>query len=180
MKKKRRLRAGVYDFIIYVCLFGAVICLLIGSNSYLKNYETESITDVAKQVFLGTPKSNATEIDIVQVEPEKVLETDKVSVINTYLEKIKDRIIVDELIPYDTIITWNNYEIKNLTFVKEITSDYFEYTFDLYLNKDAILPLPKNNELSNDNQNVLSLKAFIQEKDSNYILKKIDPINIVK
>lgn len=176
MKKKRRLRKGVYDFIIYMCLFGAIICLLIGSNSYFKNLDNENVYDVVKQVFLNSPDNTKEETPIE--EPKGTIvndEYDKISVIINYFESIKDRIITnDDLISYETILTWNTYEIRNLRYIKEIAENYYEYTADIYLNKEALVPANKNEELSTEEYNVMSLKIYMYEKDKSFYIKNID------
>lgn len=174
MKKKRRLRKGVYDFIINACLFGAIFCLLVGSNSYIKNYQDNNVIDVVKQVFLNSPlPSNQANIE-EPLEPATNIEINISEVITNYIESIKDRIITDDMFPYEEIKTWQLYTINDILFIKEITDNYYEYSINLYLDKDYLISLEPNIELSTEEYNVISLKVYILEKDNTYQVKKID------
>lgn len=174
MKKKRRLRKGVYDFIINICLFGAIFCLLIGSNSYIKNYKDDNAIDVVKQVFLNSPLPSHQATIEEPLESTTNIEINVSEVITNYIESIKDRIITDDMFPYEEVKTWQSYSINDILFIKEITDNYYEYTINLYLNKNYIVSLDSNNELSTEEYNVISLKVYILEKDNTYQVKKID------
>lgn len=180
-RKKRRLRRGVYDCIIYSCLFGAILILFIVSASYIKSLKNESLSTIAKQVFLESPTiddspNEPPETELVpEKEPSTVSEIDKSSLVINYIESIKDRIIIDDVIPYETALSWHTYFVSGLTFEREITSDYYLYKVDLSLNKEALLPVSLNESLTTPEYNVISLNVYILKKNDTYIIKNIDP-----
>ncbi len=180
-RKKRRLRRGVYDVIIYSCLFGAIIILFVVSVSYIKTLKNESLSTIAKKVFLESPTINETaneppETELIpEEEPSTISEVDKSSLIINYIEAIKDRIIVDDVIPYETALTWHTCFVSGLTFEREITTDYYLYKIDLSLNKEATLPVPLNESLTTPEYNVISLNVYVLKRNDKYIIKNIDP-----
>ena len=71
--------------------------------------------------------------------------------------------------------TWNNYEVINTNYIKEITDTYYSYSFDLKIpNKKAQLPTNENKELSTDEYTVISLIANISIKNNENQVKSID------
>lgn len=175
-KKKRRLRKCIYDLIINLCLFGAIICLIIATNSYMERYKNQNVVDVVKQVLLQSPSPEEQAIEYKeQTEPPKLTTVDKNTIIINYLDSIKDNIITNDLITYEIINTWHNYEIFETIYVKEVTTNYYLYNVHIKLAKDSSLPVAINEKLSTDEYNIITLNIYIYGNNDTYIIKKIDP-----
>lgn len=168
-----------YDMIIYGCLIAAILCLVVGSKDYLSSLDKDS--SIKEEVKSAIKEINSEEVpsinEEVDLEPEKLAIQDKVNIIQEYLTKIEDRIIIDQLISCSMIESWEKYAIKNIEYSKEIADNYYEYIVDIEVtNKDAILPKKVNGNLSTNEYSVISLKFYIQDLyDSNsFIVRKVD------
>ncbi len=169
-----------YDFIIYGCLLAAVICLILGGHDYFKTLDEETtVKDEVKSAIKEI--NNEEEIQTIEStgepEPEKLVNFDKFSIVQKYLDSIIDQILTDDLISYKMIKTWDKYEVLNMIYSKEITDKYYEYIVDIKIsNKKANLPKEENSELSTDEYSVITLKFYIQDsyERNGFIVKKVD------
>lgn len=170
-----------YDVIIYGCLFAAILCLVLGGQDYLKSLKEENSV---KEIVKSAIKEIAPEEENVNInsstgepEPEKLVNFDKFSIVQKYLDSIIDQIVRDDLISYKMIKTWDKYEVLNMTYSKEITDKYYEYIVDVKIsNKKATLPKEENIDLSTDEYSVITLKVYIldSEERNGFIVKNID------
>ena len=177
MKKNKK-----YDIIIYLSLFIALICLGLSALDYSHSSKTENIINdpIAEEEPIPIKGEEVTkqEESNYESEPYYLLELDKKSTIKKYLDQILDQAVKNDVIPYKMIKTWGNYEVINTTYVKEIVNGYYEYIVDIKIEKiDAVLPCPKNEKLSTENYNVITLTINILRsgEHNGYIVKSITP-----
>ena len=171
-----RLRRNIkFDFVIYGCLLGASTLLVFGAKSYcasLSDYNglSSEIKNAFKEIK-GEPIESTP-----QVEKPSILDNiDEKTIINNYFKSIVDEISTDKNITPSMVKTWNNYEVINTNYIKEITDTYYSYSFDLKIpNKKAQLPTNENKELSTDEYTVISLIANISIKNNENQVKSID------
>lgn len=170
MKKSKK-----YDIIIYSCLAGALVFICVGYWDNLKDLKENGLSFSVKET---TPNEESTnETKQYDLEPKDLINADKNSIIKKYLDSLLDRITVDALISYDMIKTWEDYEVLNIEYEREIAEEYYAYLVDIKIsNKDAILPTNKNEKLSNDEYNVITLNVNIaySHVKNGFIVKKID------
>lgn len=160
MKRKRR-----YDLIIYTSLIIALICIGFSAVDYSHSSEESTIKETKKdKEVIENDKPN--ELD--QLDPNPI--------IKTYLNKILDQIIKDEVISYQMIKTWGEYDIINSIYKKEVLANFYEYETNILIpNKDALLPKKINEELSTDEYNVVTLTInIIKNKDDTFSVKSIN------
>lgn len=170
MKKNKK-----YDIIIYGCLAGAFIFLVLGYWDNLSDLKDNGLSHAVKESFQEEPASE--EQPKLDLEPKELVNTDKQGIIQKYLDSLLDRINVDVLISYDMIKSWEKYEILNVEYIRKIADNYYAYKVDIKIsNKDAILPTDKNKELSKKDYIVITLNVNIAHSSvkNGYIVKKID------
>jgi len=175
------IKINKYDIVIYSCLLLAVFCLYMSGKDYFASLKEESTVKRELQSAIKEIKGEEEPLDeeIIKpvIEPENIKNYDKTSLLQHYFETILDRIIKDNYITYEILNSWQNYEIINFTFKKEIAPNYYFYKVNIKINnKNAILPKEKNEELSKEEYNMLTLNVYIlynQEKNE-YNIKKID------
>lgn len=170
-----------YDIVIYLSLFIALVCLGISALDYTHSSKTESLIEDKSVDEIPEPipsEIETKESDIKQEEPEYLLEVDKKGTIKKYLDQIIDQAVKDDVITHKMMKTWGKYEVISTTYVREIVSGYYEYIADIKIEKlDATLPCSKNNELSTENYNVITLTINILRSGmhNGYIVKSITP-----
>lgn len=165
MKKNKK-----YDIIIYGSLIGAIICIIFGYGDSLYLLKNTSISFSKKE---ETSISADTTIE----EPSNMQSIDKTSIIREYLYSINDQIIIDDVVSFDMINSWENYEVLNITYDGEILESYYSYLVDIKIsNKNATLPTGKNKRLSTNNYIVVTLNFNIayNKTTNNYLVKSID------
>ena len=79
-------------------------------------------------------KTNQEQYNDIITEPKELIELDKVTPILDYLNNIHDEIIIHHQITSRDIITWGNYEIINIKYIKQITDDYYTFEAELKIN----------------------------------------------
>ena len=171
-----RLRRNIkFDFIIYGSLIGASTLLIFGAKSYcasLSEYNgfTSEIKNAIKEM-----KGEET-VNIPQNEKPEILNNiNEKEIINNYLYSLLDGINTNETISSDMIKSWQNFEIINTNYLKEITTTYYSYSFDLKIsNPNALLPVKKNEKLSTKDYTVITLIANISIKNNENLIKSID------
>lgn len=165
MKKNKK-----YDIIIYGSLIGAIICIIFGYGDSLYILKDTSIS------FSKKEETNILEDTIIE-EPSIMQSIDKKSIIKEYLYSINDQIIIDDVISFDMINSWDTYEVLNTTYDGEILESYYSYLVDIKIsNKNATLPTSKNKSLSTNKYIVITLKFNIayNKTTNNYLVKSID------
>jgi len=173
MKKSKE-----YNIIIYTCLLLAIILLVLGGRDYLKDLNKPTQEEVVEQ---DNSPSEITRPEETKNEPEpaELQPVDKVGVIKKYLDSLYDQIKKDKKIPYSTIKTWGKYSVGEVEYQRKITSNYYEYKVNINIpNKNAKLPCPKNEELSSEENTVITIYVDIVESDrqKGFIVKNIDLI----
>lgn len=177
MKKNNK-----YDFIIYGCLFLAIILIVVGSWDYIISIKEEGLKFNNSEVEKNDNKASE---DIEEpldgntgaTEPADLVAADKKALVQKYLDSILDQIITDELISYEMIKSWDTYEVLDVTYEREIVDKYYAYDVNLKINNPkAELPVPKNKELSTKKYVVISLDITIiySSARNGYIVKNID------
>ena len=165
------MKSKKYDIIIYGCLIGAVICVILGCGDYLLTLKDEGIS------FSKQETEVLEEAPTTEEEPDIIKNADKNSIVTKYLDSILDQIVTSELISYDMISSWENYEVINTTYEREIVESYYSYLVDIKINNlNAILPTGKNKELSTEDYLVISLRFNIAYNASKngFIVKSVD------
>ena len=154
-------KAKKYNIIIYSTLSLAILLLAIGGVQFFKNPQ-ESYS-----------KENTT-VKHLEPEPEEMVSVDKEAIINSYLNELVEQTKVDDLINYDSIKTWQTFRLGNIEFQRTIAFNYYEYKVDIIIqNMEAVLPVEKNRELSNQDIQVITVRVDLL-KDSEIIVKNID------
>lgn len=165
MKKNKK-----YDIIIYGSLIGAIICIIFGYGDSLYILKDTSIS------FSKKEETNILEDTIIE-EPSIMQSIDKKSLFIEYLYSINDQIIIDDVISFDMINSWDTYEVLNTTYDGEILESYYSYLVDIKIsNKNATLPTSKNKSLSTNKYIVITLNFNIayNKTTNNYLVKSID------
>ena len=122
-----------YDIIIYGCLLVALVLTGIGGYSYLggTSYSLKDIIYPEKQTE-------------VPIEPKELNEVDKKVLVDNYITELLDEIKTDEVLTFETLRSWESYEVLNIKYEREIADNYHSYIVDLKINNnDAILPTYK-------------------------------------
>lgn len=172
-----RLRRNIkFDLVIYSCLFGASTLLILGAKSYCASLdEYHGLTSEIKSAFGEIKGKNNTTDNSENEKPDFLKDLNEKEIINNYLYSILDGINTDQKLTAEMIKSWNNFEIINTSYIKEITTTYFSYGFTLKIsNKDAQLPTKPNKELSTDDYIVINLIANITTKNNDNKVKSID------
>ncbi len=173
------IKISKYDLIIYSCLISAIICLYFSGKDYFASLEEESTVQKELQLAIKEIKGEeeTTENEIVESpsEPDNMKAYDKVSLLENYFNNILDRKNKDNYLTYDIINSWQNYEILDCTFNKEIATNYYSYKVNIKINnKNAILPTEKNEQLSTEEYSIITLNTYILYNNDEYFIKKID------
>ena len=171
-----RLRRNIkFDFIIYSCLLGASSLLVFSAKSYcasLSEYNgfSSEIKNALKEI-----KGDSNKNDYSEEKPEVLSNINEKELIENYLYSILDDIKTDQNISKEMIKSWNNYEIINSEYIREITNTYYSFSFDVKIpNQNAILPTDKNEKLSTEDYIIISLIANISIKNDINQVKNID------
>ncbi len=145
-----------YDIVIYGCLLVALVLIGIGGYSYIDG-TSYSLKDI---IYPEKQKESP-------VEPKELNEVDKKVLVENYITELLDEIKTDEVLTYETLRSWEKYEILNVEYEREIADNYHSYLVDLKItNQNAILPTKKNEKLSTDEYNVITIR-FNVLKDTN-------------
>ena len=162
-----RLRKKIkYDFIIYTCLIGALVLIGLSAKEYL-NTTSYSIKEI---LF---PKEEI----VIVTEPQDFKQLNKKQLLINYINDLLDQIKTDNVLTYETLRSWNKYEITNIKYDKEIFNNYHSYIVEFEIkNENAILPTKKNKEKSNAKKSVIELRMnVLKDQETNeYFVKNID------
>lgn len=170
-----------YDIVIYSCLILAIICLLLGGRDYFNSLENEStVKDEVKSAIKsinGAEEGISTSNDTGKPEPEELINFDKKSLVQKYVDSIIDQILEDEVITYAMVNSWGDYEIVNVEYDHEVTDNYYAYKADIKIsNKKGLIPGDLNEELSTEENPVLKVNVYIEysSRHNGYIVKYMD------
>ena len=159
-------KVNKYNIVIYSTLSLGILSLTIGGIHFLKNPE-ESYSS----------KNTEIKRTITEKEPESMVDVDKSSIINNYLNQLLDETKKDDLINYDSIKTWNSFYVSSVVFQRTVAYNYYEYKVDITIdNPNATIPVEKNVSLSNDETLVITVLVDLFQTDE-IIVKNIDAIN---
>ncbi len=178
----RRLRRNVkYDFVIYNCLIGAAVLLGLGAKDYISSLdEFHGLKDEVKSAVKEMQNTNLNEPEQVLFEekPSSLDNIDEKSLINKYLNNVRDDIIKDQIITYEMIKTWNSFDIIETQYIREITDTYFTYSFIIKIpnNKNSLLPINKEDAISDEQNIYISLKANIVINDKESYVKNLETL----
>ncbi len=164
MKKNKK-----YDIIIYGSLIGAIICIIFGYGDYIYSLKDATISFSKKEPSISE--------DTIIEEPSIMQSIDKKTLFNEYLYSINDQIIIDDVISFDMLNSWDNYEVLSITYDGEILESYYSYLVDIKIsNKNATLPTGKNKRLSTNNYIVITLNFNVayNKTTNTYVVKSID------
>ena len=162
-----RLRKKIkYDFTIYTCLIGALVLIGLSTKEYLNNtsYSVKEILFPKEEVVLVT-------------EPEDFKQIDKKQLLTDYINDLLDQIKTDEVLTYETLRSWNEYEITNIKYDKEVFNNYHSYIVEFEIkNQNALLPTKKNKEKSKSGYTIITLRMNIltDKTSSETYVKSID------
>lgn len=107
-------------------------------------------------------------------EPKELIEIDKRTPILDYLNNIHDEIIIHHQITSRDIITWENYEVINIKYIKQITDDYYTYEAELKINSSNIEIPSKIAVKNNGTYMIIKLSANFIKKNNDFIVKSIE------
>lgn len=119
-------------------------------------------------------KTNQEEYSFIITEPKELIEIDKINPILNYLNNIHDEIIIHPQITSTDIITWKNYEIINIKYIKQITDSYYTYEAELKINSSNIEIPSKIAVKNNGTYMIIKLSANFIKKDNDFIVKSIE------
>ena len=165
-----------YNLIIYSSLLFAIVCMLIAVKGHYDSLEEkESFSNDIKEAI---KEMNPEEIEEVTIEePDNMKTVDKISVINNILNDIIDRKTTNELITRDMILTWDNYEISNVEYIRQITDNYYCYKADILIfNLNARTPVSSKSDLESEEYLTITLYFNINynENNNSYNVKTIE------
>jgi len=165
-----------YNLVIYSSLLFAIICMFLAVKGHYDSLEQkESFSSDIKEAIkeINTDGEEIIETK-TEEEPSNMIDVDKKTVINNILNDIVDNKIKLDVLSKEMILTWDNYEITNIEYIRQITDDYYCYKVDIEIfNLDANVPVtPEYNE----DYITLSLYFNISynEKNSTYNVKTIE------
>lgn len=119
-------------------------------------------------------KTNQEQYNDIITEPKELMELDKITPILDYLNNIHDEIIIHHQITSRDIITWENYEIINIKYIKQITDNYYTYEAELKINSSNI-EIPSEIEVKNNGTYmIIKLSANFIIKDNSVVVKSIE------
>ena len=73
-------------------------------------------------------------------------------ILTDYINDLLDQIKTDNVLTYETLRSWNEYEITNIKYDKEVFNNYHSYIVEFEIkNQNALLPTKKNKEKSTSN-----------------------------
>ena len=162
-----RLRKKIkYDFIIYTCLIGALVLIGLSAKEYLNttSYSIKEILFSKEEIVIVT-------------EPQDFKQLNKKQLLINYINDLLDQIKTDNVLTYETLRSWNKYEITNIKYDKEIFNNYHSYIVEFEIkNENAILPTKKNKEKSNEKKSVIELRMnVLKDQETNeYFVKNVD------
>ena len=165
-----------YNLIIYSSLLFAIVCMLIAVKGHYDSLEEkESFSNDIKEAI---KEMNPEEIEEVTIEePDNMKDVDKTSIINNIFNDILDRKTKNNLITRDMILTWGNYEISNIEYIRQITDNYYCYKADILIfNLHADIPVSSKSDPDIDEYLTITLYFNINynEKNNSYNVKTIE------
>ena len=165
-----------YNLIIYSSLLFAIVCMLIAVKGHYDSLEEkESFSNDIKEAI---KEMNPEEIEEVTIEePDNMKDVDKTSIINNIFNDILDRKTKNDLITRDMILTWGNYEISNIEYIRQITDNYYCYKADILIfNFHADIPVSSKSDPDIDEYLTITLYFNINynENNNSYNVKTIE------
>ncbi len=159
--KKKRL-----DYIIYLSLFAAIICVGISAIDYVHSMSADQtiksdVKEAIQEIKNPEPpqQTNNNENNETE-EPYFLVKEDKEDIIKKHIDEVLDNYTKDQLVSWKQIKTWETYQVYDVKYVKEVTDNYYTYQFKLKISgANPELPVEKDNELSSEGNTVIILNA---------------------
>ena len=165
----------IENILIYTCLGLAVI--LIGyvlKESYANKNKDESVIKELESVFEKKEEEEPIKKEKKYIEPNNIKTLDKGVVINKYFDDILNRRKDNEVITYDTLISWGAYEILSIDYVKPIANNYYAYDVNIKIpNTKAIISGRLNEKLSKEDYLVVTIEFDLLLDNNSFIIKNI-------
>ena len=170
MKHKRR-----ENIIIYGSLLLAIILVIYVAKTYYDNRDnTEEVFRELNEVF-NKEEVKSKEPEKEEIEPDKIRFIDKRPIINKYFEEILNRKRNDNLLTYEKVYSWNDFEIKDIKYYKMITDTYYAYKVNIKVNnKEADVSGLIDKKLSTDEYYIVSIKIYFVYDNEELIIKNIE------
>ena len=165
------------NIIIYGSLIAAIACLIYAGIDYYHSLSDDTkVQDEIKEAFKEmTDDGSSNSIKEPEIEPEALIAVDKVAIITNRINAIRDRSQEDDLLNYQMIRSWGEYEIVDIQYQKKVTEEYYMYLVSIKIpNKEASLPTEINTNLSTEEYNVITLKTFIIKNNDTYSFKHFE------
>lgn len=146
------MRKHKYDIIIYTSCLVAIMILVNALKDYSNTY--------------GLKEDKIEIIETINYEePQELIELNKEEIIKEYLNNIYNRTITNDQLNYQEIHSWGNYTITNITYIKTITENYYQYEATInseFIIKDITFFIAK----SKDNNYTVKTSKFLYNDNS--------------
>ena len=165
------------NFVIYGSLIAAIACLIYAGIDYYRSLSDDTkVKDEIKEAFKEiTDDGSSNNIKEPEIEPEELKAVDKGAIVIDRINAIRDRSQEDDLLDYQMIRTWGEYEIIDIQYQKQVTEEYYMYLVSIKIpNKEASIPTEINPNLSTEEYSVITLKTFIIKNNDTYSFKHFE------
>ncbi len=164
------------NIIIYGSLILAVILLACVAKEFYDNKGSEEpVLKELEEILGNKSKDEEKKNKKIEKEPSSIKDVDKASVINKYLDDILNRRINDDVLTYDSLVTWGDYEIIDIVFIKSITDSYYAYDVNIKIpNKDAIVVGKKDDKLYDGDYIVVEIEFDLLISEDEVIVKNVN------
>ena len=163
------------NIIIYGSLFLAIILVGYAAKTYYDNRDnSEEVFKELNEVFNKEEITEKNE-EKVEIEPDKVRFIDKKPIVNKYFDDILNRKIKDNLLTYEKVFSWGEFEILDIKYFKEITDTYYAYNVNVKISdKNANVNGLLNEKLSTNDYYVVSVKFYFVYDNEELSIKNVE------
>ncbi len=163
------------NIVIYGSLIIAVILIgYVVKESYSNKNKDESVIKELDKIFEKKEEEKPIKKKEYK-EPKELQAVDKLEVINNYFQDIIIRKAENEVITYDTLYSWESYEILKIEYKRQITDNYHAYDCIIKIpNKKAILSGRVNEELTTEEYWVVNIEFDLLYENNKLTIKNID------
>ena len=163
------------NIIIYGSLILAIVLVVYVAKTYYDNRDNSAeVFRELNEVF------NKEEVEIQpekkeEIEPDKIRFIDKKPIINKYFDDILNRKIRDDLLTYDKVFSWGNFEIQEIEYFKAITETYYAYSVNIKISdKNADVSGLLNEKLSTNDYNIVTVKFYFVYDNEVLTVKNVE------
>lgn len=170
MKHKNR-----ENIVIYGSLLLAIILVIYVAIVYYDNRDnSEEVFSELNEVFNKVEVEKQKDIK-EEIEPDNIRFVDKRPIINNYFNEILNRKRKDELLTYEKVFSWGEFEISDIKYNKAITDTYYSYNVNIKINnKEALVDGLLNKKLSTEEYYIVSLKFYLVYDEEQLIIKNVE------